>query len=97
VRGSDDEAFARTLDYETASATSGDDTCCEHLDNHGFLLLTGIRARCAVYSLAGQHGYFGSRRPTIAAIIAIPMRKSCISIAGPIDRVPYARGITGLG
>jgi|SRR6516162_3377535 len=38
-----------------------------------------------------QHGYFGSRRPTIAAIIAIPMRKSCISIAGAIDRVPYAR------
>jgi hypothetical protein len=50
----------------------------------------------AVYSLAGQHGYFGSRRPTIAAISAIPMRKSCISIAGPIDRVPHARGITAL-
>ena len=26
----------------------------------------------------------------MAAIIAIPMRKNCISIAGAIDRVPYA-------
>jgi len=51
-------------------------------------------ADLAVYSLAGQHGYFGSRRPTIAAISAIPMRKSCTSIAGPIDHVPHARGIT---
>jgi hypothetical protein len=50
----------------------------------------------AVYSLAGQHGYFGSRRPTIAAIIAIPTRKSWISITAPIDRVPHARVISGL-
>jgi len=55
-----------------------------------------VLADLAVYSLAVQHGYFGSRRPTIAAIIAIPMRKSCISITGPIDRVPHARSITAL-
>jgi hypothetical protein len=42
VRGRDDEALARTLDYEAASATSGDDTCYQHLANHGFLLLTSI-------------------------------------------------------
>ena len=54
-------------------------------------------ADLALYSLEGRHGYFGSRRPTIAAMIAIPMRKSCISIAGPIDRVPHARSVTGLG
>ena len=53
-------------------------------------------ADLAVYSLASQHGYFVSRRPTIAAMIAIPMRKSCSSIAGAIDRVPHARGITAL-
>jgi hypothetical protein len=50
-----------------------------------------------IFSHGGQYGYFDSRRPIIAAIIAIPMRKNCISIAGPIDRVPCARGITGLG
>jgi hypothetical protein len=38
VRGRDDEALARTLDYEAASATGGDDTRCQHLDSHGFLL-----------------------------------------------------------
>jgi hypothetical protein len=42
VRGRDDEALARTLDYKTASATGCDDTRCQHLDNHGFLLLTAI-------------------------------------------------------
>jgi hypothetical protein len=42
VRGRDDEALARTFDYEAASTTGGDDTCCQHLDNHGFLLLTSI-------------------------------------------------------
>jgi hypothetical protein len=53
-------------------------------------------ADLALYSLEGRHGYFGSRRPTIAAIIAIPTRKSWISIIAPIDRVPYARAISGL-
>jgi len=61
----------------------------------GVTVASGL-ADSAVYSLVGQHGYFDSRRPTIAAIIAIPIRKNCISIAGPIDRVPHARGITGL-
>ena len=42
MRGRDDEALARSLDYEAARATNGDDTCCQHLDNHGFLLLTSI-------------------------------------------------------
>ena len=42
MRGRDDEALARTLDYKAASATSGDDTCYQHLANHGFLLLTSI-------------------------------------------------------
>jgi hypothetical protein len=42
VRGRDDEALARTLGYETASATRRGGTCCEHLDNYGFLPLTAI-------------------------------------------------------
>jgi len=42
VRGRDDEALARTLDYEAASATGGDDTCCQRLENHGFLILASI-------------------------------------------------------
>ena len=42
MRGRDDEALARTLDYEAASATSGDDTRCQHLEVHGVLLLTSI-------------------------------------------------------
>jgi hypothetical protein len=33
----------------------------------------------------------------MAAIIAIPTRKSWISVAAPIDRVPHARGTTGPG
>src|SRR5271166_201017 len=39
MRGRDDEALASTLDDEAASATSGDDACCQRLENHGFLLL----------------------------------------------------------
>ena len=35
VHAGDDEALARTLDYKAASATSGDDTCCQHLEYHG--------------------------------------------------------------
>ena len=51
MRGRDDEALARTLDYEAASATSGDDTCYQHLANHGFLPDSGrgehnAHARC---------------------------------------------------
>jgi hypothetical protein len=42
VRGRDDEALARTLNYEAASATGGDDTCSQHLANHGFLLSTSM-------------------------------------------------------
>ena len=38
MRGRDDEALACSIDYEAASATGGDDTCCQHLDNHSFLL-----------------------------------------------------------
>jgi len=38
MRGRDDEALASTLDDEAASATSGDDTCRQRLEYHGFLL-----------------------------------------------------------
>ena len=38
MRCRDDKALARTVDYEAPSATGGDDTCCQHLDNHSFLL-----------------------------------------------------------
>jgi hypothetical protein len=40
--------------------------------------------------------YFGSTSPTRAAMIASPMRKSRISVAGSIDRVPPARLVTEL-
>jgi len=30
------------LNHDAASATSSDDTCCQHFDNHGLLLLTAI-------------------------------------------------------
>jgi len=42
MRGRDDEALTCMLDYEATSAASGDDTCGQHLDNHGILLLTSI-------------------------------------------------------
>jgi hypothetical protein len=42
MRGRDDEALTCMLDYEATSAASGDDTCCQHFDNHGILLLGSI-------------------------------------------------------
>ena len=56
--GRDDEALARSIDYEAASATGGDDTCCQRLENHGFLILASIiYHRCLTIIFSHQKSF----------------------------------------
>ena len=54
-------------------------------------------ADAAVWAFASERGYLGSMSPTIAAIIASPIRKSWISVGAPIDCLPHPFVISGLG
>jgi hypothetical protein len=61
VRGRDNEALARTLDYKAASATSGDDTCYQHLANHGFLSDSGRGEHNAAPAVENRPAVSGNR------------------------------------
>ena len=61
------------------------------------VLVASELADAAVYAFASDRGYLGSMSPTIAAIIANPIRKSWISVGAPIDCLLHPCVISGLG